>query len=284
MTLRRRPVVVGFNQKFDALVVDPDTHMRVLILGILSGMSLQGQAGVGNLVDAVDHLVKSPTRFIVANHLLPGGSAIEFVQALRRAKDSPVREIPILVYGANMQIEDIVAIRDAGVNEIMTAPLTGQALQARVAAVLGRPRAFIMHETYVGPSRRRRSRSYDGADRRSTTRTPSSPEFTYGIDEMLGIRTADWLYDDESDVRSDLSDAANAMAHALNVVVPIPINAVSPGDQVTENIKMKNGAVAISKGTILSPTVVARLQDLVQSGIIAEQLPISSSSKKDHNA
>lgn len=259
MTLRQRPVVVGPRQaqgrRYDVLVVDPDAHMRILVLGILKGMDLNGISGVSNMADTMDHLNKTPPRVIVVNFALPGLTGVNLLHALRWGADSPARELPFLLYGANLERSDIIAARDAGVSELMTAPLTGQGIHARIKAMIERPRPFVMTPRFIGPSRRRRQHPFAGSDRRNPDAVAAAPGLTHTFDQIA---------------RQPMPIIADRARQATSVGM------VAPGQITTADISTKAGATVIAKGTVLSAQMVVKLRDMVTAGLLAASLPVSA--------
>jgi DNA-binding response OmpR family regulator len=55
-------------------------------------------------------------------------------------------------------MERIRIARDAGVNEILTKPVSPESLYGRLTSVVRQPRPYIETEQYFGPDRRRRDK------------------------------------------------------------------------------------------------------------------------------
>ena len=104
------------------------------------------------------------THFFIGHHLEEFGGP-DFTRFIRMT-DGPVAEAPIIMIMSTPDIEKVVDSRDAGVNEIMSVPFTGKQLEERLISVSGKPKEFIRTSTYIGPSRRRANKKYDGEDRR----------------------------------------------------------------------------------------------------------------------
>ncbi len=60
------------------------------------------------------------------------------------------------------------APRDAGVNEFIAKPVSGDSLYRRIVEIIVNPRPFVRTEDFVGPDRRRRSSPDHELKRRRT--------------------------------------------------------------------------------------------------------------------
>jgi len=272
VSLRQRAISLTRDRPSYALVVDPTANMRVMVSGLLEGLGMTQRAGVGNVAEAVEHLFNNDTSLIICEADLGDVPGVDFVNAIRWAADSPARQVPVLMIAAELEREDVAAARDNGVNELLLKPVTGQSLQARIRHIFDKVRPFIESRTFVGPCRRRRDRPFQGKDRRGLT-PGGLPNFTQTVDAMLGITTADWMYHDDA----ELENVGHALARALGEaeVGRVSINAVTPGDRATEDIRTRGGAVAVAAGTVMDERMIERLRDLVAGGMVAEHLPVS---------
>ncbi|MET0181569.1 MAG: response regulator [Caulobacterales bacterium] len=95
-------------------------------------------------------------RIVIANSRLPKLSGLEFTRKVRGGHGEINRALSIIVATNTATHHFLNIARESGVDEILVRPFTAAALQARVEAVLIRPRRFIDSISYVGPCRRRR--------------------------------------------------------------------------------------------------------------------------------
>ncbi|WP_374765262.1 hypothetical protein [Yunchengibacter salinarum] len=109
---------------------------------------------------------------------------IQFVNEVRYFTGTR-SEMPIVmaIQGPNETL--IAEARNAGVNEVLSIPLSADAIDQRLAHIHANPMPFIRSPGYVGPCRRRgRARiMYDGPERRSGEPAP--------ITGMAGMLTAE---------------------------------------------------------------------------------------------
>lgn len=95
-------------------------------------------------------------------------SAAAFAHAVRRDQFGRNPTVPIVVISKGGTLQEIDALRAAGVDDVMRAPLSADAIEKRLHRVLLQPRNFIACKAFVGPDRRRTpGRSFGGADRRN---------------------------------------------------------------------------------------------------------------------
>jgi len=81
-------------------------------------------------------------------------SGLDFVRRLRQSPASPNPYLPVIMLADISEKLQLMAARDAGVNEICTKPLNAEGLSDSIMAVIDKPRIFITAKTYKGPCRR----------------------------------------------------------------------------------------------------------------------------------
>lgn len=150
------------------LIADDNQHMRTLLKSLLQAL------GVKYLHESTD----GATAFMAMRDFKPDLAlsdltmqpmdGIEFTRMVRRHKDSPNPQVPIIMVTGHTERSLVEGARDAGVNEFLAKPITPHNLIARITEVLDRPRPFVRCEAYVGPDRRRRRKvdNYRGPWRR----------------------------------------------------------------------------------------------------------------------
>lgn len=86
----------------------------------------------------------------IVDWMMPGGSGLEFVRAMR--KDSLHAQLPIIMLTARTEEHDITAGLDAGADDYVTKPFSPKELQSRIKALLRRSANFSAAEPLVrGP-------------------------------------------------------------------------------------------------------------------------------------
>lgn len=151
----------------DLLVVDDHRLTRTIIGEILSALDRPRIRFAEDGAQAVEEILLSPPDIAVVDFHMPfdGLALLDFI---RRGPKSPDPSLPVIVMTGMTERRRIEALRDGGADEIIVKPFTAKAVLARIAAVIDRPRPFIVAPRFVGPDRRRLAEGYDGPPRRST--------------------------------------------------------------------------------------------------------------------
>lgn len=99
-------------------------------------------------------------------HLSDG---LELTRCIRHGEARIDPQTPIILMTGHSEFFHVSEARDAGVDEFLAKPLSIASLLERIAAVVDRPRPFIVTASYRGPDRRRLALAdYEGPWRRST--------------------------------------------------------------------------------------------------------------------
>jgi two-component system, chemotaxis family, chemotaxis protein CheY len=94
---------------------------------------------------------------------------LAFCRAVRDRETSPAPFLPIIMISAQVTRQDVVAARDAGVDEFLASPFSPKMFSARIGSVVFNRRGFIAVDGYFGPDRRRGAiAEMLGVERRST--------------------------------------------------------------------------------------------------------------------
>jgi two-component system, chemotaxis family, chemotaxis protein CheY len=152
---------------FNALVVDDCVYMRAIIGTILRGVGLTRIKDANDGAEALAELQIAQYDFILTDISMPTLDGIELAQMVRTAPDSTHPRTPILLITAHTERSRLVAARDAGVNHIVSKPLSARTLIKRMADIVDNPRSFVKARNYVGPCRRRRAPAANAPRRRS---------------------------------------------------------------------------------------------------------------------
>ncbi len=151
------------------LVVDDNDFMRRLYRQLLQAIGFLAN----NIKEAADgrsaiaHLNEYNCDLAICDLNMKPMNGKAFTRFIRADANSPDPYLPIIVCTGHTELVHIANARDAGANEILSKPVTGAALYARLQAVVEFPRPFIITQDFVGPDRRRRDVPFNGPERRS---------------------------------------------------------------------------------------------------------------------
>jgi DNA-binding response OmpR family regulator len=149
----------------EILVVDDHESMRS-IFGVLLrafGFTRIREAEDGEA--ALRALADRPADLVITDLKMPGLDGLGFVRRLRAEARSAA---PVVMVTGHASAARVAAARDAGVNEFIVKPVTGQLLADRLRRIIADDRPFVRTQSYVGPCRRRRrpAKGYQGPFRR----------------------------------------------------------------------------------------------------------------------
>jgi AmiR/NasT family two-component response regulator len=155
-----------------AIVAGSNLSSRVLLCEILraSGMRdvREAESGAEAFAKACQ---RSPNLFVVS--VEDFAQTLAAIEAFRACQHEPIRRLPILTATSAVTLPQAMALRDAGVDEIILRPFTVAKVLTRIDAAVTYRRSFIDAATYVGPDRRRQlQETFRGPYRRAADAAP----------------------------------------------------------------------------------------------------------------
>jgi len=159
------------------LVVDPSQAGRELLVSTLKDIGVGTVRKVANGLQAIEYLQGSRARF--------GGSAnppVDLVLTdiatapidgfmlarwIRRHAQSPNHFMRVMVISGGLNVDNIRAGRNTGVNDFIAKPFTMNSLRDRISAAIHNFRPFVLVSNYFGPDRRRHEMPPKADDRRT---------------------------------------------------------------------------------------------------------------------
>lgn len=139
------------------LVVDDNRHMRELASSLLRGYGFRQALEAGDVDTAWDIVRQQRPDIVLVDFDMPNLAGPVLIERIRRAQDSPGKDMAVILMTAFSDRVRVVASRDAGASEILAKPICIRSLLDRLIAAIDRPRAFVQAGSYVGPDRRRRA-------------------------------------------------------------------------------------------------------------------------------
>lgn len=169
------------------LVCDGSRHMRSLLLGILLGFGIRRTREASDGSEALEIMSHWGPDIVLTELEMRPLDGIDFVRLLRGSEHSRGRFIPVIVLTAWSEKRNVIAARDAGINEFLAKPVTPQALLSRLNEVILRPRPYVKTRTYFGPDRRRRPERPIGDKERRSRLVAELPEDRPLSQEEIGL-------------------------------------------------------------------------------------------------
>ena len=160
-------------KKMKVLIVDPNAFMRGVVADSLRRLMVTNINATASAMEAftVGRTFKPDIIFVDwdAGRM----SGLEFTREVRRNTTGMSRETPIILLAGVIDHDQLMAARQAGINEFLLKPVSAQGVLSRIEEVCLRPRKFIDSRNYIGPCRRRKDDpNYAGPWRRLTDEPP----------------------------------------------------------------------------------------------------------------
>jgi DNA-binding response OmpR family regulator len=149
------------------LVAETQPFLRSIIVDILRNIGVTKIHTAGSCPEAVTQIRTWLPDAIILDWDLKDGTGTKLAQWVRKAKNSPNSEIPIVIVTGDTSQEKILEARDCGIDEIIVKPVVPRAVISRVHLLFEAKREFVSSHTFTGPDRRRRKNTnYKGSKRR----------------------------------------------------------------------------------------------------------------------
>ncbi|WP_018261721.1 response regulator [Methylobacterium sp. WSM2598] len=119
------------------LVVDDASLVRRYYREVLEAGGFAVDEAI-NGIEALERLLSGPYDLLVVDVNMPKMDGLTFLRALR-AREAPLRGLPVLVTSTEAGAADRAAARAAGANLYLVKPIAAEVLRAHAAALTGRP-------------------------------------------------------------------------------------------------------------------------------------------------
>lgn len=138
------------------LLAEDTLHMRLMLRGLLRANGAANVVDCENGIEAFQVLSKFMVDVVITDWEMPSLTGVGLCKLVRNHAKSVNPFVPIIMLTANNQAKHIEQARDAGVNALITKPVSPAMMRQRLQQALGVPASFILTPDYFGPDRRRR--------------------------------------------------------------------------------------------------------------------------------
>ena len=150
------------------MVVGWKPNSSEFLRAMLSALGRPAFTRVSNTDEALGLLREQGFELVFCTEDCGPLSPAAFARAVRWDQYGRQPTVPIVIISKGGTAKDIDALRAAGVDDIMRAPLSADAIEKRLHRILLQPRSFVACKAFVGPDRRRTpGRTFDGQERRA---------------------------------------------------------------------------------------------------------------------
>jgi two-component system chemotaxis response regulator CheY len=146
---------IDFN-RISAMIVDGNTHMRVLLRTILHNLGVDDVREVADAASAMVELAHKSANILIIELNMKPMDGLQLTKLIRTSENSPCPYIPIIMMTGDTTAATIFLARDHGIDEFLAKPLSPRKLLDRILAIVNNPRVFVNTESFFGPDRRRR--------------------------------------------------------------------------------------------------------------------------------
>ena len=152
-----------------SLVVSSRPHFTRLVQDFFISIGGAKVEYVRNCSDAMLHLQQGGAADVVIAEYDANGDVFELAKHIRWAPHFFAPKLPIILIGSNWTPDRVQKSRNAGINEIVSFPISTHILMGRLLSAINSNRLFITIENYRGPDRRRATPAgYSGPLRRTS--------------------------------------------------------------------------------------------------------------------
>lgn len=138
------------------LILDDSDNMCRILARLLRSFGSEDICIAHGGAKALKILQKRDIDLAIVDWHMEGLNGIDFSRHVRNRKTSPVPYLPIILLTAFTDVAQIKIAQDVGVSEILTKPVSPDALYGRLTLAVRKPRPFIETTEYFGPDRRRK--------------------------------------------------------------------------------------------------------------------------------
>ncbi len=112
------------------LIVDDFSTMRRIVRNLLKQLSFNNvdEAEDGDV--ALEKLKEGSYDFVITDWNMPNMTGLELLKAIR--SDDNLKALPVLLITAEAEKENVVLAAEAGVNDYIVKPFTGDVLQQKI--------------------------------------------------------------------------------------------------------------------------------------------------------
>ncbi|MFI4933900.1 MAG: response regulator [Caulobacterales bacterium] len=141
-------------ERLRILIVDDNQHMRAIVGAILKSAGVTHIREAAHGGQALKILKDWPADIAIVDFQMAPMDGLAFTKAVRN-QETPNPYLPIIMMTGYAERQRVFEARDAGVTEFLVKPVTAKGVLDRLNAAIFKPRDFVKHDAYFGPTRRR---------------------------------------------------------------------------------------------------------------------------------
>lgn len=150
-TAAERPVTKVEFSIFNVLVIEDSPFMLELFRAVLRAFDFGEVNLFSNAEEAYEYWKRNQVDCLITDWVMRPTNGIEICRNVRHQVWDVNRKTPIIMCSAHTDLKHIRTALEAGVNEVLTKPITPASIYEKLYAALYVPRRFIVSDDYVGP-------------------------------------------------------------------------------------------------------------------------------------
>ena len=130
----RRTVAVDMNM--NVLIVDDYTTMLRIIKNLLKQLGFDNVDEATDGTMALEKVKSKPYGLVISDWNMEPMTGYEFLKQVR-ASDKEYKTVPFIMVTAESKTDNVIAAKQAGVNNYIVKPFNAETLKTKISAVLG---------------------------------------------------------------------------------------------------------------------------------------------------
>lgn len=142
--------------QFEVLLIDDSKTMIELLSTVLRAFGIGKVHTTSDPTEAKNILMNNDVDCVITDWMMQPMSGLTVSKNIRYHKWKVDRKVPIIMCSAYTDLKHLRIALEAGVDEVLTKPITVASVFDKLYAALFHRRPFIISKTYVGPKIRAR--------------------------------------------------------------------------------------------------------------------------------
>lgn len=150
------------------LIVESSPHILALLSDVMTIFTIPRDniASAATTEEGFKKFREENHDFVIVDWIEDPASGLQLTHKIRSDKDSPNPYVPILMTAGSGHENKVIKARDMGVSGYLVKPFQARELAQKIEIIIEKPRAFIVHASFIGPDRRVSIKPYAEAERR----------------------------------------------------------------------------------------------------------------------
>jgi len=136
------------------LIIDRAGHSKALLRKLLTAFGVSRIMTTHATDEALVMLRRESFSIVFLDEMAGPLKPLGFLRMLRRDLNTSDVTIPVVLVSAGTDAGKITAARDAGMNDVISKPVSVRTIERKLRSLLAAPRPFVTAKAFVGPDRR----------------------------------------------------------------------------------------------------------------------------------